>query len=71
MTKFYGQRTCTLNIKEQLPNNYHDITHETIAELLHNEGILSETDTIQRHYLNVPQICLHVLHNERNIRRFL
>ena len=47
MTKFYGQRTCTLNIKEQLPNNYHDITHETIAELLHNEGILSKTDTIQ------------------------
>ena len=47
MTKFYGQRTCTINIKKCLPDNYYNITYETIAEFLHKEEWLAETDTIQ------------------------
>ena len=44
---FCGQRTCTLNMKEHLPNDYNNITQDTIAAMLHNKELLSETDTIQ------------------------
>ena len=47
MTKFYGQRTCTLDIKEFLPDSYHNITHKTIATILNEEDLLNETDTMQ------------------------
>ena len=47
MAMFYGQRTCTLNMKEHLPNDYNNITQDTIAAMLHNKELLSETDTIQ------------------------
>ena len=47
MAKFYGQRTCTLDITEFLPDSYHNITHTTIAKMLDEEDILHEIDTIQ------------------------
>ena len=47
ITKFYGQLTCTLNMKEHLPDDYNNITHNTIAAMLFNEELLSEIDTIQ------------------------
>ena len=47
MAKFYGQLTCTLNMKEHLPDDYNNITHNTIAAMLFNEELLSETVTIQ------------------------
>ena len=47
MAKFYGQRTCTLDITEFLPDSYHNITHTTIAKMLDKEDILHETDTMQ------------------------
>ena len=47
MAKFYGQRTCTPDIKEFLPDSYHNITQTTIAKMLDEEDILHEIDTIQ------------------------
>ena len=47
MTKFYGMKTCTTNLKEYLPDQYHSITHKTIAEMLDNEGYIYEINTIQ------------------------
>ena len=39
MAKFYGQRTCTLDIKELLPDSYHNINHTTIIKMLDEEDI--------------------------------
>ena len=47
MTKFYGMKTCTTKLKEYLPDQYHSITHETIAEMVDNEGYINEINTIQ------------------------
>ena len=40
-------KTCTTNLKEYLPDQYHSITHETIAEMLANEGYINEIHIIQ------------------------
>ena len=47
MTKFYGMKTSTSNLKEYLPDQYYNITHETIAEMLANEGYINNVHTIQ------------------------
>ena len=47
MTKFYSMKTCTTNLKEYLPDQYHSITHETIPEMLANEGYINEIHIIQ------------------------
>ena len=47
MSKFYGMRTCTANLQEQLEYKYNDVTHITIAEMLAKEGFLNDTHTIQ------------------------
>ena len=47
MTKFYGIRTCTSNLKEYLPDEYHNITRNTIAEMLVNEGYMNKVHVIQ------------------------
>ena len=44
--KFYGQRTCTLDITV-FTQDYHTITHTTVAEMLQEEGLLHEIDTMQ------------------------
>ena len=48
MWKFYGQRACTLNIKEHLPDTYNNITYTTTATMLTKEDYLSKTYTIMR-----------------------
>ena len=47
MTKFHGQRTCTLNIREYLPDTYNNMTHTSIATMLAQEEYLAETHTIK------------------------
>ena len=47
MAKFYSQRTCTLNIKKYLPDNYNIIAHTTITTILAKEEYFTETHTIQ------------------------
>ena len=44
--KFYGQRTYTLDITV-FTQGYHTITHTTVAEMLQEEGLLHEIDTMQ------------------------
>ena len=48
MWKFYGQRACTLNIKEYIPDTYNNITYTTTATMLTKEDYLSKTYTIMR-----------------------
>ena len=43
--KFYGQRTCTSDIT--VFTDYHTITHTTVAEMLQEEDLSHEIDTIQ------------------------
>ena len=40
-------RTCTSNLKEYLPDEYHNITRNTIAEMMVNEGYMNNTHVIQ------------------------
>ena len=47
MTKSHGMKTCTTNLKEYVPDQYHSITHETIAEMLANEWYINEVHTIE------------------------
>ena len=47
MNTFHGQRTCTLNMTEQIPDDYYNITHNTIAAMLEQEDYLEEITTIQ------------------------
>ena len=47
MPRFYGQRTCTLNIIKYLPDSYNSIIHDTVSSMLHEKDLLSETGTIQ------------------------
>ena len=44
--KFYGQRTCTSDITV-FTQDYHNITHSTVAEMLQEEDLLDEIDTTQ------------------------
>ena len=46
MDKFYGQRTCTLDATT-CTQDYHQINHTTVAEMLYEENLLHEIDTIQ------------------------
>ena len=46
MAKFYGQRTCTMDFTT-FTQDYQQITHTIIAEMLHEENLLHEIDTIQ------------------------
>ena len=39
MTKFYEMKTCTSNLKDYMPDQYHNVTHNIIAEMLTNEDI--------------------------------
>ena len=45
MVKFYGKRTCTVDVTT-CTQDYHEITHNTVAEMLHEEGLLPIIDTI-------------------------
>ena len=47
MHVFHGERTCTVNISTYLPENYHDITHNTVAQMLAEEQFIEEIHTIQ------------------------
>ena len=47
MYRFFGQRTCTLDMNEYLPGTYNEITHTTIATMLAEEDYLTKTRTIQ------------------------
>ena len=47
MSKFYGMKTCTAKLQEQLEDKYNDVTHVTIAEMLAKEGFLNDTHTTQ------------------------
>ena len=46
MDKFHGQRTCTLDATT-CTQDYYQINHTTAAEMLYEENLLHETDTIQ------------------------
>ena len=46
MIKFYGKRTRTVDVIT-CTQDYHKITHNTVAEMLHQEGVLPIIDTIQ------------------------
>ena len=46
MDKFYGQRTCTLDATT-CTSDYYQINHTTVAEMLYEENLLHEIDTIQ------------------------
>ena len=46
MDKFYGQRTCTLDATT-CTLDYYQINHATVAEMLYEENLLHEIDTIQ------------------------
>ena len=46
MDKFYGQRTCTLDATT-CTQDYYQINHTTVAEMLYEENLLHEIDTIQ------------------------
>ena len=46
MDKFYGQRTCTLDATT-CTQDYYQINHATVAEMLYEENLLHEIDTIQ------------------------
>ena len=46
MKKFYGQRTCTLDATT-CTQDYYQINHNTVAEMLYEENLLQEIDTIQ------------------------
>ena len=46
MAKSYGQRTCTMDFTT-FTQDYQQITHTIIAEMLHEENLLHEIDTIQ------------------------
>ena len=47
MAKFFGERTCTLNMTEYFPDTYNEIIHSTTASMLQEEDYLQETHTIQ------------------------
>ena len=47
MDTFHGQRTCTLNMREYIPDHYCNIIHTTIAAMLEKENYLEEITTIQ------------------------
>ena len=59
MSKFYGMKTCTANLQEQLEDKYNDITHVNIAEMLAKDGYLNDTDTIQNQH--VTDKCQYAL----------
>ena len=44
--KFYGERTFTLDITV-FTQDYHTITHTTVAEMLQEEGLLHKINTVQ------------------------
>ena len=46
MDKFHGQRTCTLDATT-CTQDYYQINHATVAEMLYEENLLHEIDTIQ------------------------
>ena len=46
MDKFFGQRTCTLDATT-CTQDYYEINHITVAEMLYEENLLHEIDTIQ------------------------
>ena len=47
MTKFYGMKTCTANLQEQLEEAYQEITHPDIAKMLAKDGFIDNVHTIQ------------------------
>ena len=74
MDKFYGQRTCTLDATT-CTQDYYEINHITVAEMLYEENLLHEIDTIQistcRRYISIcfktRELLLHFCEHEHTI----
>ena len=68
MNTFHGQRTCTLNMREHILDDYYNITHNTIVAMLQQEDYLQEITTIQ---ISTCHRFASICFTNREIRNFL
>ena len=69
MHTFHGERTCTANISTYLPENYGEITHNTVAQMLVAALFLEETHTFR--YLRATDSYRFALIQEIHLSYFV